>query len=66
MAKPAETTGFIDRVVLLFLFALLLLVSPLVAIWAQDDAPWYLPYLLWAVIIALAAWLQRREPRDDL
>ena len=66
MANPSESTGLIDRVVLLFLFALLLLVSPLVEIWATDDAPWYLPYLGWAVLIALAARLQRDEPNDDL
>lgn len=58
MAKRSETGGHIDRVILLFLFAILLLASPLKAVWAADDSPWYLPYLLWGVLIILAARLQ--------
>ncbi len=65
MAKRSETGGSVDRVILLFLFALLLLASPLVAVWAADDSPWYLPYLLWGVIIILAVQLQQRFPNDE-
>jgi len=39
---------------------------PLLVWWASDDSPWYLPYLLWLVIIVLAAWLQRRKRTDDV
>ncbi|SCZ49352.1 hypothetical protein [Thiohalomonas denitrificans] len=66
MAKRSETGGSIDRVILLFLFAILLLVSPLKTIWAADDAPWYLPYLLWGALIILAARLQRRFLNDEI
>ncbi|WP_303905583.1 hypothetical protein [Thiohalomonas denitrificans] len=66
MAKHSETGGSIDRVILLFLFAILLLVSPLKAIWAADDSPWYLPYLLWGALIFLAARLQRRFLNDEV
>lgn len=55
-----------ERVILLLLFALLLLISPLVEYWAADDSPWYLPYLLWGVIVALTAWLQRKLRSDGL
>lgn len=58
--------GYFDKVVILFLFALLLLVSPLVNWWAADDSPWYMPYLLWAAIIGLTALLQRRHRSDGI
>jgi hypothetical protein len=35
-------------------------VSPLVRWWAADDSPWYLPYLLWLLLIVLAAWVVQR------
>jgi hypothetical protein len=61
MSDPAEPGKYLDRVILLFLFALFLFVSPLVTWWATPEQPWYLPYLLWALIIVLAFWLQQRR-----
>ena len=55
--EPRETVY--DRVVLLLLFALFLLFSPIVEWWAADDSPWYAPYLIWALLIALTFALQR-------
>ena len=66
MAQIHETDRQLDKVILLFAFALFLLVSPLLVWWASADSPWYLPYLLWLVIIVLAAWLQRRTRTDDV
>jgi fatty acid desaturase len=66
MAQIRETDRQRDKVILLFAFALFLLVSPLLVWWASDDSPWYLPYLLWLVIIVLAAWLQRGKRTDDV
>jgi hypothetical protein len=66
MRQIRETGRHVDRVVVLFLFALLLLASPLLGWWAADDSPWYLPYLLWLLVIMLAAWLHERYARDDL
>lgn len=42
-----------ERAVILLLLALLLLLPPLLYWWARPVMPWYVPYLLWAVIIAL-------------
>lgn len=64
MPSPREPTPHWDRTLLLFLFAVFVLVSPLKAIWASVDSPWYMPYLIWAVIIALAFWLERRQQHD--
>lgn len=50
--------GF-DRVILLLLFALFLLLSPIVGWWAADDSPWYAPYLIWGLLIAFT-WRLRR------
>lgn len=55
-----------DRVILLLLFALFLLLSPLIEWWAADDSPWYLPYLLWLVLIALGFAVQRHLQRNDV
>lgn len=64
-AKP-EMPVLLDRVVVLFLSALFLLVSPLMQWWAGDGSPWYLPFLLWGGLILLARWLQRCQERHDL
>ncbi|MFQ5756864.1 MAG: hypothetical protein ACE5H7_12370 [Acidiferrobacterales bacterium] len=60
MRQIREISRRLDRVILLFLFALFLLVSPLLGWWASDESPWYLPYLMWLVLIVLCAWLHVR------
>ncbi len=65
MNGPPESDRHLDRVLLLFLLALFLLVSPLTEIWAADSAHWLSPFLLWGGIIALAYWLQRRRERPE-
>ena len=51
--RPTEIT------VVVLLIALLVLLPPLLRLWISVDAPWFMPYLVWAAIIALAYWLQR-------
>lgn len=65
MPNSHEQERFFDRVILLLLFALFLLASPLRDWWAADDSHWFAPYLLWGVVIALAYWLQRRINRHE-
>jgi len=52
-----------DLVVILFLFGLLLLCSPLTLWWMQHIQLWYLPYILWALVIALTALLNIKPSR---
>ncbi len=66
MIGPADNGRQFDRVIVLALFAVLLFASPLTRWWSAIGAPWYLPYLLWLVVILLGAWLQHRMARHDL
>jgi uncharacterized membrane protein YoaK (UPF0700 family) len=75
MREDQRTEPGYDRVILLLLFALFLLLSPIIEWWAADDSLWYTPYLIWALLIALTFWLRRTinrhtrstqgERRDD-
>lgn len=63
MRLPNDHKLPIDRVILTFVLALFLLASPLLDWWARDTAPWYLPYLIWLLLIALTWALQRSAGR---
>lgn len=66
MPRNKEPEQQLDRVILLFLLALFLLLSPIKAWWAADNSPWYSPYLIWALLIFLTWRLQRYLGRHDL
>lgn len=53
-----------DRAVLLGLLALALFATPDTSWWLGSSPPWYLPYLLWLAVIALAAWQSRSSRRQ--
>jgi hypothetical protein len=55
-----------DLVILLFLFAVFLMTPPFVTWWASGVFAWYVPYLIWLLVILLAAWLQVRMRSDDV
>jgi drug/metabolite transporter (DMT)-like permease len=63
MARPPEYDPPVDTLVLLILFGVLLFASPMVLWWTDPKSPWYLPYLLWLLLIGLGAWLFGRA--DD-
>jgi len=63
MPAAPESGKYLDRVILLFLFALFLLLSPIAAWWSAPGSPWYLPYLLWLAVILLGFRLQRGRDR---
>lgn len=63
---PGPDHSAASESVLLGLFALFLLVTPLAAWWMQLHPPWYFSYLLWAGLIVLNAALGRRLGRYDL
>ena len=56
-----------DRLIILIVFALFVFASPFTDWWLTEDKPWYLPYVLWAMVIALAGWvLGRRGGGHDI
>jgi hypothetical protein len=47
--------------------AVLLLASPLKALWVTSKATWIAPFVIWLVLIVAAAYLARsRSGHDDL
>lgn len=57
-----------QRLVALFVVALLLFNFPLLALWDRDTTVWGVPlfpvalFLVWALLIALLAWIMERLP----
>ena len=66
MSKRIEPEKQRESTLLLGLFILFLFASPLTLWWAADDHPWFLPYLLWLLIILIGAWLRNRYRHYDL
>jgi len=66
MEPPRNQEQRYDQVIILFLLALFVLLSPLVEWWAADDSPWYTPYALWLGLICLVFILARRRGRHDV
>ncbi|MGM0593828.1 MAG: hypothetical protein ACQETD_04755 [Pseudomonadota bacterium] len=66
MPRSKLQEQYLDRVILLFLLALFLLLSPIITWWAADDSPWYAPYLIWGLLIFLTWRTQRYLSRHDL
>ncbi len=63
MERPPEIDPPTDILTLLILFGVMLFTSPLVFWWAHQNSPWYVPYLLWLLLIGLGAWLFTRKNR---
>ena len=59
MAKPSKNSDISEKTLMAVLLVLMILLSPISNIWAAIDAPWYSPYLAWAVAIFLSWLLQR-------
>jgi hypothetical protein len=51
----------LDRTLALGLLVLLLLSAPIMIWWTSPDSPWYIPYLLWLIIIVVIAWVHHRS-----
>ncbi|MGB0721031.1 MAG: hypothetical protein ACPGU7_01435 [Gammaproteobacteria bacterium] len=66
MAQRPDSSRYFDSIVLLALFAIFLFASPLVEWWSDSERPWFLPYLLWGLVILIAAWIQIRHRDHEL
>ncbi len=52
-SRPTEIT------VIAVLVSLLILLPPMLEFWGEANNPWYIPYLVWFVIIVLTYLLQK-------
>lgn len=55
-----------EHTLLLAFFGIFLFGSPLTLLWASDNNPWFLPYLLWLLVILIGALLSRHYRHHDL
>jgi hypothetical protein len=61
MAQTKQTTSRLDIPIILGAMLLVLFASPLTVWWGRLNLPWYVPYLLWALIILLTAWFSTKD-----
>jgi len=59
MQKPDRHSP--EKSVLLALLAIFIFASPFTLWWGRSEAGWYIPYLLWLVIIVLGAIVARLD-----
>lgn len=66
MQQQPNNPSFIELTLIALGLALMLIISPLTDWWASINAPWYSPYLIWAVAIIISWLLQRHLNKDEL
>jgi hypothetical protein len=66
MRRRTRGGRYIDAVVVIFMIAAVIFLSPFVLLWTAPGSPWYLPYLLWAGVIVMTALAGRLRDRDEL
>lgn len=58
MAKPSKNLNITEKTLMAVILVLMLFLSPISNIWAAIDAPWYSPYVAWALAIFISWLLQ--------
>jgi hypothetical protein len=66
MRQQSDNARYLDAVVVIFVCGAFLFVSPFLLVWSVPAAPWYLPYLLWAIVILFAWIVNRLRHRHEL
>ena len=65
MATQPDKERQTEHALLLTLLALFLFTSPFTHWGVQAGIPWFLPYLLWLLIIVIKAWISRSAGHAD-
>ncbi len=65
MTPPADRVRYRERTLMVLIFAIILLASPLLGWWLRGSDLWLLPYGGWLLVIALAAGLHYRYGDAD-
>ncbi len=66
MPQKQHQSNGIEFTIIAVMFILVLFLSPLTGVWAALDAPWYSPYLVWAIAIFLSWMLQHYLKQNDI
>jgi hypothetical protein len=56
---------YIYRLVSVLIIGAYLLSPAIIDNWINPETDWYRPYILWALLIILAAWLERQGRNDE-
>jgi membrane protein implicated in regulation of membrane protease activity len=57
---------YVYRIMLLLVFSGYLLSPLLMGGWGDPEVAWYRPFAIWALLIALTAWLSWKRRQDSL
>ncbi|MCP4286835.1 MAG: UTP--glucose-1-phosphate uridylyltransferase [Gammaproteobacteria bacterium] len=66
MPKTTEPGKHYESTVLLLLFVLFLFASPFTYWWANNQHVWFLPYILWLLVILIGILLHVRFRNHDI
>lgn len=55
---------YFHRVLLLLIPALYMVIPLIIESWQSMESPWFLPYLVWFAVIALAFIIERRRRKN--
>jgi len=66
MPSPREHNRYLDCAVLVAVFTAFVFLPPFVYLWAGASFPWYLPYVIWLVVIFLIGIVQSMRDRHEL
>ena len=66
MSQQSDKAHVVERTLISVVLVLFLFLSPLTEFWASLSAPWYSPYLVWAIAIFLSWMLQRYLKKNEI
>ena len=66
MPSDKHNAHTVERTLIALAVVLMLFLSPLTELWADLNAPWYSPYLVWLLAILIVFLLQRYLSKHEV
>ena len=66
MAADKHNAHSVERTLVALAVVLMIFLSPLTEFWANLNAPWYSPYLVWLLAILIVFLLQRYLGKHEI
>lgn len=66
MRTRADNVKFLDLVLVAFVVAVFVFLSPFHLLWVAPDTPWYVLYLIWFCAIVVTGIVQHWRDRNEL